>query len=80
MSVTEKNVLNVLQNVNANKSSGPDKLSPIILKKNYNYLAPSITFLINKLSSEGVLPSDWLKANVCPVYKCKRIALMYVII
>ena len=32
ISVTEKDVLKVLQKVNANKSSGPDNLSPIILK------------------------------------------------
>ena len=48
ISVTEKDVLKVLQKVNANKSSGPDNLSPIILKCFSNYLAPSITSLINR--------------------------------
>ena len=61
----------MLQKVNANKSSGPNNLSPIILKCFSNYLAPSIDSLINRSLSEGVLPSEWLKANVCPVYKGK---------
>ena len=44
ISVTEKDVLNVLQSVSANKSSGPDNLSPIILKCFSNYLAPPNTY------------------------------------
>ena len=61
----------MLQKVDANKSSGPDNLSPIILECFSNYLAPSITSLIHRSLSEGVLPSEWLIANVCPVYKGK---------
>ena len=61
----------MLQKVNANKSSGHDNLSPIILKCFSNYLAPSTTSLINRSLSGGALPSEWLKANVCPVYKGK---------
>ena len=61
----------MLQKVIANKSSGPDNLSPIILKCFSNYFAPSIISFINRSLTEGVLPSEWLKANVCPVYKGK---------
>ena len=53
----------MLQKVNANKSSGTDNLSPIILKRFSNYFAPTITFLINRSLSEGVLLSKCLKAK-----------------
>ena len=62
----------MLQKVNANKSSGPDNLSPIILKCFCNYLDPPITSLINRSLSEGVLLSECLKA--------KEVILMSVII
>ena len=61
----------LLQGLSPNKASGPDEISPIILKELRHEIAPILT-LIFKLSLEtGVvgLPRDWRRADVVPVYK-----------
>ena len=62
---------NILQKLDVNKSCGHDDISPILLKCFPQYLSPSLCSLFNRSLRGGVLPNDWLKANVCPVYKGK---------
>ena len=61
----------ILQKLNVNKSCSPDDVSPIILKCFYSYLAPSLCSLFNRSLRDGTVPTEWLRANVCPVYKGK---------
>ena len=69
--VTEKQVCDILYKLDVNKALGPDNLSPVILKHCSNELKSSVCKLINRSLSEGVVPKDWLFANVIPVYKSK---------
>ena len=62
-------VYNVLKNLDKSKASGPDNISPRLLKECASQLAPSICLLFNKSVQSGVLPDEWLKANVVPVHK-----------
>ena len=59
--VTPDAVLNKLNALNINKSTGPDGLHPKVLKE----LAAPICALLNKCFEEGKIPSDWKHVNVC---------------
>ena len=69
--VTEKQVYDILCKLYVNKALGPDNLSPVVLKYCSNEFKRSVCQLINRSLSEGVVPKDWLFANVIPVYKSK---------
>ena len=66
---TEAKVLKLLKNVDISKAQGPDELAPCLLKEGAEQLAPALCKLFNLSLSSGVLPADWQKANICPLYK-----------
>ena len=65
----ETEVLKLFQSVNINKSSGPDGLNNILLKRCAQSLHKPFTKIINYSLNQGVFPSKWKIANVCPVFK-----------
>ena len=67
--VTEVMVKKELLSLNINKSSGPDKINPRILIELAEYIAGPIAFLFNMMMNHGVLPRDWKRAFVTPIYK-----------
>jgi len=62
-------VQEVLASLDISKAVGPDNISPLVLKKCADILAPSLTRLFNKSLSLGQVPTDWKDANVIPVHK-----------
>ena len=68
---TTEEVESYLRNTDANKSSGPDGISPHVVKECATQLAPSLTNLFNKSFSSGLLPLDWKTANIAPIHKKK---------
>ena len=55
--------------MNPNKAAGPDSIKPIILKELRLEIAPVICLLFEKSLKTSQLPSEWTKAQVCPLYK-----------
>jgi len=69
INITTDGVLQLLQELDPHKASGPDGIPSKFLRKTSVSIAPSLT-LINQASlHQGELPSDWKKAYVTPVYK-----------
>ena len=66
---TQEQVLAILRNLDANKASGPDGLSPYVLKHCCHQLAASLTILFNKSLQAGKVPAQWKLANVTPIFK-----------
>jgi hypothetical protein len=62
-------VASLLSELDITKYSGPDNISPRILKECAHELAPSLTGIFNLSLSTGELPSDWKTANVVPIHK-----------
>ena len=62
-------VLTMLQNINPNKASGPDQLSPNLLKELSNEIAPFLTMIFRSSLQTGTVPNDWRTAIIAPVYK-----------
>ncbi len=67
--LTTEEVLQTLLTLDTNKATGPDEISPKLLKLCAYQIAPSLTNLFNKSLSYGKLPDDWKLANIVPVYK-----------
>jgi len=55
--------------LNANKAQGPDGIPPRVLKELHAQLANPLCVLFNKSIDSGIVPSDWKKANVVPIFK-----------
>ena len=62
-------VKKLLLQLKPHKASGPDRLPNRILKEPALELAQSLTALYNQSLSTQVLPEDWKRAFISPVYK-----------
>ena len=58
-----------LENVKANKATGPDNIPAWVLRNYANVFAPALTAIFNNSLREGVLPVEWKMANVIPLPK-----------
>ena len=62
-------VCKLLRNLKTDKAAGPDQIRPVLLKELHRELSPAITFLFQLSLDRGHLPSDWVTANVTPLFK-----------
>ena len=67
---TEQEVADQLKCLDTSKATGPGGISPKLLRKAGNSIAPSLTKLINLSLSSAKVPSFWKEAKVIPL--CKR--------
>lgn len=65
----EQEVLNILKNLNVNKSAGIDGIRAIDLKSNAELFAPIMTKLINSTITESNIPDKMKTAIIRPIYK-----------
>ena len=69
ISISTKGICNLLCNLDASKAMGPDRISPYILKYCAAEISPILQLIFTQSLDTGQLPSDWLRANICPVFK-----------
>ena len=67
--VTEPEVLDLIKCIDPSKATGPDGISPRLLKEAGMSIVPSLTRLFNLSLSTAKVPSNWKKANVIPIHK-----------
>ena len=58
-----------LKEINRNKSCGPDNLHPRILFELADLIPEPLSFLYNSTMQTGVLPIDWKRAFISPIFK-----------
>jgi hypothetical protein len=58
----------LLLNLKIEKSPGPDNIPARFLKVCASELATSISLLLNKSFSMGMLPIEWKTANITPIF------------
>ena len=54
------------------KSAGPDNLHPRVLKEVATLIAQPLAQIFENSWCSGVVPKDWKKANVVPIFKNGR--------
>ena len=69
ITISEAGVRKLISKLKEHKASGPDDISPRVLKELASSIAPILKLIFQKSYSTGQLPSDWKKANVVPAYK-----------
>ena len=62
-------IRDILRNIDCNKAQWPDNIHGIILKTCSNSLARPLSILFKLIYNTGILPIEWKRANVVPVYK-----------
>ena len=67
--ITEEEVSDQLSSIITSKSTGPDGITPKLLKEAGHTIVPSLTKLFNLSLSTGIYPSHWKLANVLPLFK-----------
>lgn len=58
-----------LMNLNVNKSVGVDKVHPHVLKECSDSLSRPLSLIFKKSFYSGVIPDEWLVANITPLFK-----------
>lgn len=69
VSLAEEEVLALLKTINISKATGPDKISPRMLKEAAPSIASSLTRLFNMSLTSCTFPAIWKRANVIPLHK-----------
>ena len=69
INITKEVVLQMLMDLNPNKSPGPDGWHPYFLQQLANELAYPLSMIFQKSLNEKTLPDDWLKASITPIHK-----------
>jgi hypothetical protein len=67
--VSVATVSKILSGIRRNSSSGADGLPPLVIKECAQFVAPTITDIMNKSLSTGKLPSIWKTVRITPIPK-----------
>ncbi|XP_031626213.1 uncharacterized protein LOC116342660 [Contarinia nasturtii] len=70
--ITEADVLNALQFIDANKGAGPDGISTKVLKNCAHSLSKPLTALFRKSLQQGCVPDALKKSRIVPIYKAGK--------
>ena len=63
-----------ISSMKSTKSSGPDEISPKILKLSLPYIVESLTFIFNMCIEQNIFPSELKNAKVRPLPKTKDLS------
>ena len=69
ITITTAGISKLLCKLDPRKAPGPDNIIPRVLKELYFSIAPTLQVIYEIFYNDGVVPYDWLHANVCPIYK-----------
>ena len=69
ITITENQVLKILNSLDVHKSTGPDKLPTQILKMIAVLIVEPLTSLFNKSIRSGTFPNMWKEAIATPIFK-----------
>ena len=69
INISETDVLRAIDKLKINKTPGPDKISPRILKQVKDEISKPLTQIFNMSVSNGAVPQEWKLANVTPIFK-----------
>ncbi|KFQ81688.1 RNA-directed DNA polymerase from mobile element jockey, partial [Phaethon lepturus] len=67
--VREDQVRDHLRNVNINKSMGPDKMHPRVLRELTDIVTNPLCVIFEKPWQSSEIPGDWKKGNIEPIFK-----------
>ena len=69
LQISYKIVQEEINNLNVNKSCGPDEVHTRMLLELVDIISKPISELLNRTMEDGHLPIDWGKAYASPIYR-----------
>ena len=66
---TERDVIEVIKDINVHMSASIDDLSTRVLKDAFEYLVPQLTYMFNCSLRTSLFPDEWKRATVVPLQK-----------
>ena len=67
--ICKKGVTKLLKDIKPSKAPGPDAIPNIVLKTCAENISPSLSLIFQRSLDTGILPKDWLTANVSCAFK-----------
>jgi len=67
--LTKEDIMDAISRTSMGKAAGADELFSEFWHYGKNILAPYLVHLFNKILETGVIPEDWKRTLVCPIYK-----------
>ncbi len=67
--ISPKDVTDAISMINVSKASGPDLISPRLLREGSLELSVPLSVFFNRLLNASHFPSSWKQANVIPIFK-----------
>ena len=67
--ITENEIIDVIQILDPNKATGPDKISNKMLKISPEKIAKPLLIIFNKSLQQSKYPSNWKSAHVIAIFK-----------
>ena len=69
INITEKDIIDAINEVNEKSSAGPDEVPAVFLKMTKEAIAKPLKILFRKSMDEGVIPDIFKLANITPIHK-----------
>lgn len=69
--ISEQDVGDQIQMLNANKPGGPDEIMPRLIKMTGKHLIKPLTLIYNKSIELGQVPCQWKMSNISAIFKGK---------
>ena len=69
INIKSSTVKDIIGAINTSKSCGPDPVSPLIIKKTGDTIAPILAQIFNFSIKSSIFPEDWKLAHVVPLFK-----------
>ena len=67
--ISTSGIVKLLKELDPSRSSGPDKIPLKLLKLSADEVSPCLQLLFSASLHQGIVPADWKKAIVCPIFK-----------
>ena len=67
--INKDQISKIINALKPNKSQGPDRIHPRILKETNQCITSPLEKIFRKSLEEGILPDDWKSANVTAIHK-----------
>ena len=67
--ISTAGVCKLLSGLNVSQAAGPDAIRPLVLKQLCQEIAPVVAVIFQTSFNSGIVPTDWKKAQVCPLFK-----------
>ena len=66
---THETIRKKVLNVRKGSAPGPDNITPRLLHETVDVISIPLAIIFTKSFNEGVVPEDWKRANITPIFK-----------